>query len=135
MPDRGELARMLVTDLRDHPDRPLTQLGGVRAGSCHETDPSKESSLRTRRGESVLAWNEKTWDTPNVAHDNPADQHLHASVILGFADDTPRDGLYADQASELTALLAPHLSAIHAYDAADALTYVRNSEIMPHYEN
>ncbi|MEZ2391177.1 hypothetical protein AB6813_16850 [bacterium RCC_150] len=26
------------------------------------------------------------WDTPNVAHDNPADQRFSASIILGFAD-------------------------------------------------
>jgi hypothetical protein len=42
--------------------------------------------LKELRTQVLLPWNEKTWDAPNVAHDNPADQHLHASVILGFAE-------------------------------------------------
>ena len=33
-----------------------------------------------------MPWNEKLWDTPNVAHDNPRDQRFHASLLLGFAD-------------------------------------------------
>jgi len=33
-----------------------------------------------------MPWIEKVWDTPNVAHDNPSDQRLHASLMLGFAD-------------------------------------------------
>ena len=35
----------------------------------------------------------------------------------------------------LTTLLAPHMAAIHAYDVTKALTYVKNSQILPHYEN
>lgn len=92
-------------------------------------------TLKELRTQVFLPWSEKTWDTPNVAHDNPTEQHLHASVILGFTDDTARDAFYTDHAAELTTLLAPHVSAIHAYDATDSLTYVRNSEILPHYEN
>jgi len=91
--------------------------------------------LTELRTQVFLPWNEKTWDTPNVAHDNPADQHLHASVILGFADNAARDAFYIDHAAHLTELLAAHVSAIHAYDATDALTYVKNSQILPHYEN
>jgi len=33
-----------------------------------------------------MPWIEKVWDTPNVAHDNPSHQRLHASLMLGFAD-------------------------------------------------
>lgn len=91
--------------------------------------------LKELRTQVFLPWNEKTWDTPNVAHDNPADQHLHASVLLGFADDAARDAFFAERAPQLTELLAPHVSAIHAYDVTDALTYVKNSEILPHYED
>ena len=25
-----------------------------------------------------------TWNTPNAAHDNPKEEHLHASFIVGF---------------------------------------------------
>lgn len=90
--------------------------------------------LRELRTQVFLPWNEKTWDTPNVAHDNPSDQHLHASVILGFADDAARDAFYAEHAAHLTQLLAPHVSAIHAYDATAALTYVKNGEVLAHFE-
>lgn len=92
-------------------------------------------TLTELRTQVFLPWNEKTWDTPNVAHDNPADQHLHASVVLGFADDASRDAFYADHAAALTTLLAPRVAAIHAYDVTEALTYVKNSQILPHYEN
>ncbi len=90
--------------------------------------------LKELRTQVFLPWNEKTWDTPNVAHDNPVDQHLHASVILGFADDTARDAFYVDHTDRLTALLAPHVSAIHAYDVETALTFVKDSRILPQAE-
>ena len=87
------------------------------------------SELRTQ---AFLPWIEKTWDTPNVAHDNPADQHLHASLGLGFADDAARDDFFAgEHARTLSEILAPHVSAIHAYDVTTALTYVRDSTILP----
>ncbi|MDF9877697.1 hypothetical protein [Cellulosimicrobium cellulans] len=38
--------------------------------------------LTELRTQVFLPWNEKTGDTPNVAHENPADQHLHVSAIL-----------------------------------------------------
>lgn len=91
--------------------------------------------LKELRTQVFLPWNEKTWDTPNVAHDNPGEQHLHASVVLGFADDTAREAFYTTHAADLTALLIPHVSAIHAYDVDTTLTYVKNSEILPHPED
>lgn len=90
--------------------------------------------LTELRTQVFLPWSDKTWDTPNVAHDNPTDQHLHASVILGFGDDSARDRFYAGHAPDLLTLLAPHVAAIHAYDVTDALTYVKDSQILPHYE-
>ena len=80
--------------------------------------------LKELRTQVFLPWNEKLWDTPNVAHDNSVDQHLHASVILGFVDDDARDAFYTDHAAHLTELIAPHVSAVHAYDVTAALTYV-----------
>lgn len=38
--------------------------------------------LRELRTQTFLPWNKKLWDTPKVAHDNPADQRFHASLIL-----------------------------------------------------
>lgn len=91
-------------------------------------------ALQELRTQVFLPWNEKTWATPNVAHDNPADQHLHASFILGFADDAARDAFYTDHAPHLSGLLASHVAAIHAYDVDAALTFVKDGQVLPHYE-
>ena len=34
----------------------------------------------------------------------------------------------------LSAILAPAISAIHAYDVFEALTFVKDGEVLPHYE-
>ena len=92
-------------------------------------------ALKELRTQTFLPWNQKLWDTPNVAHDNPSDQQFHASVMLGFADDAARDAFFAgDTVKDLSAQLAPLASAIHAYDVSAALTYVRNAHVLPHYE-
>lgn len=91
--------------------------------------------LTELRTQVFLPWSEKLWDTPDVAHDNPADQHLHASVILGFADAAARDSfLTGDRIGELSTLLTTAVSAVHAYDVTAALRYVRGGEILPRYE-
>ncbi|MBO0984160.1 strictosidine synthase [Rathayibacter sp. SD072] len=88
--------------------------------------------LRELRTQVFLPWTEKTWDTPDVAHDNPADQHLHAALILGFADESAREEfLTGDAARTLSDLLAPHVSAVHAYDVTAALTYVSDGVVLP----
>ena len=50
--------------------------------------------LKELRTQTFLPWNEKLWDTPNVAHDNPHDQQFHASLILGFTDTAARDAFF-----------------------------------------
>lgn len=91
--------------------------------------------LKELRTQVFLPWNEKTWDTPNVAHDNPKDQHLHASVVLGFAGDAERDVFFAEEAPALSALISPHAAAIHAYDVAETLTFVAGGAVLPHAES
>ncbi len=91
--------------------------------------------LTELRTQTFLPWTKKLWDTPDVAHDNPHDQHFHASVSLGFTDTAARDAFFAGNAIEdLSDRLAPQVSAIHAYDVTAALTYVKNGEILPRYE-
>ena len=90
--------------------------------------------LRELRTQTFLPWNEKLWDTPNVAHDNPADQRFHASLILGFTDAQERAGFFHGREIEsLSNTLAPLTSAIHAYDVSAALTYVKDGAILPHW--
>ena len=91
--------------------------------------------LKELRTQTFLPWNEKTWDTPDVAHDNPADQRFHASLVLGFTDPAGRTDFFAgSDIEQLSQTLAPVASAIHAYDVSAALTYVKNGEILPHYQ-
>ncbi|WP_163616002.1 strictosidine synthase [Microbacterium sp. B35-30] len=91
-------------------------------------------ALRELRTQTFLPWNEKLWDTPDVAHDNPADQRFHASVMLGFDDVAGRAAFFASRDVErLSSALAPQVSAVHAYDVSAALTYVSGGVILPHY--
>ncbi|MFC4507704.1 MULTISPECIES: strictosidine synthase [Streptomyces] len=91
--------------------------------------------LKELRTQTFLPWVEKLWDTPNVAHDNPHDQHFHASLVLGFNDTASRAAFFtSDVIEELSSRLTPFASAIHAYDVTAALTYVKNGDILPHYE-
>jgi hypothetical protein len=91
--------------------------------------------LRELRTQTFLPWNEKTWDTPNVAHDNPADQRFHASLILGFPDPAARAAFFhGANGQQWSPRLASIASAIHAYDVSVTLTYVKAGEILPHYQ-
>ena len=91
--------------------------------------------LTELRTQVFLPWNEKLWDTPNVAHDNPTDQRFHASLILGFTDAAARAAFFAsEEIATLSDKLSPFASAIHAYDVTAALTYVKDGDILPHYQ-
>lgn len=91
--------------------------------------------LKELRTQLFMPWIEKMWDTPNVAHDNPADQRFHASIILGFADSAARDAFFSSTTvRNLSDQLKPVASAIHAYEVDAALTYVKRGRILPHYE-
>ena len=91
--------------------------------------------LRELRTQVFMPWNEKLWDTPNVAHDNPPDQRFHASLLLGFGDPTaPAAFFKGPEVATLSNTLAPFTSAIHAYDVTDALTYVKDGKALPHYQ-
>jgi hypothetical protein len=90
--------------------------------------------LRELRTQVFLPWSKALWNTPDVAHDNPADQRFHASIMLGFADAAARDAFFASpELTKLSAGLASHVSAAHAYQAL-ALTYVKHGEILQSVE-
>src|SRR5947199_619512 len=91
--------------------------------------------LRQLRTQTFLPCSEQLWNTPNVAHDNPADQRFHASLILGFTDAQERAGFFHGREIEsLSNTLAPLTSAIHAYDVSAVLTYVKDGRILTHYQ-
>jgi hypothetical protein len=88
------------------------------------------SELRTQV---FMPWNEKLWDTPNVAHDNPVEARFHASLILGFANTGAREAFFTgDALAKASFGLAAVASAVHAYNAAEVLTYVQGGRILPH---
>jgi len=92
---------------------------------------AKLTELRTQV---FMPWNQRLWNTPNVAHDNPVDQRFHASVILGFADRAAlHDFLDGFVPQSLGERLARNASAVHAYEMT-AYRYKRDGVLMPRIE-
>lgn len=119
----------------------LRRRDGVRTGTFRKhiaglaDSLARTGELRELRTQVFLPWNEKLWDTPDVAHDNPVDQQFHASLILGFADQEARAAFFGSPGlASLSDVLAPFVSAVHAYDVTDALTFVKDGRALPHPE-
>jgi hypothetical protein len=92
-------------------------------------------ALRELRTQVFMPWIQRLWDTPNVAHDNPTDQRFHASVILGFSEtDALRAFFGSGEIARLSGKLPEFVSAVHAYEVSEALTYVKDAKILPHYQ-
>ena len=90
--------------------------------------------LTELRTQVFMGWHRALWNTPNVAHDNPADKRFHASIILGFADATAlQNFLMGTVPAELGEDLATHASAVHAYDMT-AYRYKRDGNLLPRIE-
>ena len=112
---------------------------GTRPFRKHITDElvpalANTGALTELRTEVFMPWNEKLWNTPNVAHDNPADQRFHASLMLGFADASARAAFFdSDELAKLSDGLSEFASAVHAYEVSEALTYVKDGGVLPHY--
>ena len=97
---------------------------------------AEAGALKELRTEAFLPWIKGLWNTPNVAHDNPVDQRFHASVMLGFANVEEQAAFFNSRAlGTISAQLSPIASAVHAYEVAEALTFVRDGVILPNYEN
>lgn len=89
--------------------------------------------LTELRTQTFLPWNKRTWDTPDVAHDNPADERFHAALVLGFTDQAAGAAFFeGPDIKQLSQALAPVASGIHAYDVSAALTFVKAGEILDH---
>jgi hypothetical protein len=94
----------------------------------------KTGDLRELRAQVFMRWMERLWDTPNVAHDNPVDQRFHASLLLGFADPSALRAFFGSGAmATLSSKLPEFVSAVHAYEVAEALTYVQDGKILPQW--
>ena len=92
-------------------------------------------ALRELRTQVFLPWIERLWDTPNVAHDNPTDQRFHASLILGFTDDNALRAFFRSrEIATLSRKLPQFASAVHAYEVTEAVTYVKDGNVLAHYQ-
>lgn len=85
---------------------------------------AKIPSITEIRSQVYLPWNNATWNTPNVAHDNPKEDHLHASIMIGFEDQATRENFYTNIAPHLNAELGKYASALHAYHIDTTLPFV-----------
>lgn len=91
---------------------------------------SQVAGVTEVRAQVYMPWNKATWNTPNVAHDNPKEDHLHASIILGFADQAAREVFYANLAPQLNAEVVQYASAVHAYHIEKTLPFVLDGKRM-----
>jgi hypothetical protein len=92
-------------------------------------------ALRELRTQVFMPWIERLWDTPNVAHDNPVDQRFHASLMLEFTDPNALRVFFGSgETATLSGKLPEFVSAVHAYEVSEALTYVKDGKILPHYQ-
>jgi hypothetical protein len=95
----------------------------------------KTGALRELRTQVFMPWIERLWDTPNVAHDNPTDQQFHASLILGFTDTNALRAFFGSgEIATLSGRLPKFVSAVHAYEVSEALTYVKDGNVLSHYQ-
>ncbi len=112
-------------------------MGAFRTFLMDELVPAlvKTRAMKELRTQVFLPWIEKLWDTPNIAHDNPTDQRFHASLILGFSDtDALRAFFGSGEIETISDELPKFVSAVHAYEVTEALTYVKDGNVLPHYQ-
>jgi hypothetical protein len=109
-----------------------TSRGAFRSFVRKEHIPahSQDGDLREMRSQTFLPWNEHTWDTPNVAHDNPKEHRLHGSLILGFKDSAARSAFFEQGASAHSSLITDRLAALHAYNIEATLTFVQDGQVL-----
>jgi hypothetical protein len=123
------------------PDLPA-QRDGVKARAFRrfltdELVPAlmKSGTLRELRTQVFMPWIKRLWDTPSVAHDNPTDQRFNASLMLGFVDVNVLRAFFGGrEVATLSGRLPELVSAVHAYEVTEALTYVKDGKVLPHYQ-
>ncbi len=76
------------------------------------------------RSQVYLPWNKLTWNTPNVAHDNPKEHQINASYIIGFENNIAREKFYKEIAPKINKELVDYASSIYAYKEDQTITFV-----------
>jgi hypothetical protein len=87
--------------------------------------------VKELRSKVYQPWKQKQWDTPNVAHDNPAEVQFQASLILGFTNENEMKAFFkSDELKILSDRISIFCSAIHAYQVSSTLTFIKEGKIV-----
>lgn len=82
--------------------------------------------LNELRSKTYNPWKQKQWNTPNVLHDNATEVQFQASLMLGFADKSEMEKFFNSNAVKaLSSRIATFCSAVHAYENAETITFVK----------
>jgi hypothetical protein len=91
--------------------------------------------LKELRNKVYMPWKQKQWNTPNVAHDNAKEVQFQASLMFGFTDKNEMEKFFKSEVvKNLSDRISIFCSAVHAYEIAETLTYVKNGEELSHYQ-
>lgn len=87
------------------------------------------SMLIELRNKVYNPWKQKQWNTPNVEHDNDKNVQFQASLILGFASKSEMEKFFnSPEVSNLSKRIALCCSAVHAYEIAETITFVKEGK-------
>ena len=78
------------------------------------------------RTQNYLPWNKFTWNSPNIAHDNPKSEQIQASIVIGFENERARKDFYQNIAPKLNEKLVDFAQKIQSYKVEKTLVFVEN---------
>lgn len=85
--------------------------------------------LKELRNKVYNPWKQKQWLTPNVLHDNGKADQFQASLILGFANKSEMENFFnSEEIKKLSERIAVFCSAVHAYEIAETITFVKDGK-------
>lgn len=85
--------------------------------------------LKELRNKAYNPWKQKQWNTPNVLHDNEANDQFQASIMLGFANKSEMDKFFkSDAVKKLSEKIATYCSAVDAYEIFETITFVKEGK-------
>jgi hypothetical protein len=85
--------------------------------------------LKELRNKVYNPWKQKQWNTPNVLHDNKKEDQFQASLILGFSNKREMENFFkSTEVKNLSERISLYCSAVHAYDIAETICFVKNGK-------
>ncbi len=85
--------------------------------------------LKELRNKAYNPWKQKQWNTPNVLHDNEANDQFQASIMLGFANKNEMEKFFkSDVVKNLSGRIATYCAAVDAYEIHETITFVQEGK-------